>query len=291
MTLSMSKLLKNAILLSSLAAVGAYASSSKELLKEYLTNQLENNPAVKKADITVLEEKPLSQVKGWNAYIVNVSATLKRDNKNIHQRNIFFSNGRYIASDFVDMRTGDSLKEKVKPKFDPSFYKEENLISGSKNSRHKIALFSDPLCPFCRRYVPQILKEVQKDPKKFAVYYYHLPLPRIHPASVILVKAMIAAQLKGKKPDLMKLYTQIQPDNPKGKHYVAYREQNVGKILKVFNEVMGTNLQPKDLKSKEVEKRFKADIGIVEDLMVGGTPTVYFDGEYDRTKRKYKSAK
>ena len=54
---------------------------------------------------------------------------------------------------------------------------------------------------------------------------------------------------------------------------------------------MGTNLAPKDLQSPAVKKRLAKDIEIAEKLMVGGTPTVYFDGEYDKTKRKYKNAK
>ena len=287
---SMSKLLKNTILLSSLIAVGAYAASDK-VLQKYLTNQLQHNPAVKKADIKVVEEIPLKQIKGWSAYIIELNAVLKRGDKKIHQKSVFFSDGRYLVNDFVDMKTGDSLKEKVKPKFNPAYYDTTHLISGSKNAKHKIAIFSDPLCPFCRRYVPGALKDLQKDPNKFAVYYYHLPLPRIHPASVYLVKAMIAAELEGVKPDLLKLYTEIQPNNPKGKHYVGYREQNVKKILKVFNEVMGTHLTPKDLKSKEVTKRFEEDQKISDALMVGGTPTIYFDGEYDKTKQKYKTVK
>ncbi len=274
----------------SIVSTTLFADDSVELLEEYLTNQIENNPVVKEGDAKVIDQKELKEIPGWSAYIIDIHATLKRGNKKIHQKNIFFSNGRYITGELTDMRTGDSLKDKIKPKFDPKYYKDENLISGSKNSKHKVAIFSDPLCPFCRQYVPRALRDMMAEPEKFAIYYYHLPLPNIHPASVILVKAEIAAELKGHKADIMKLYTKIQPTKPNKPYYVAYREKNVKKILKVFNEVMGTNLTPKDLKSKAVLERFKADQKIAEDLMVSGTPTVYFDGEYDRTKQQYKKA-
>ena len=132
---------------------------------------------------------------------------------------------------------------------------------------------------------------MMQDPNKYAVYYYHLPLPRIHPASVTLVQAMKAAELKGEKPDIMKLYTQIQPDNPKKPNYVAYREKDKKKILKVFNKVMGTHVTLKDIESKEVQEHVNKDKKISDDLMVGGTPTVYFNGEYDKSKHKYKNAK
>jgi protein-disulfide isomerase len=190
-----------------------------------------------------------------------------------------------------NLQTGESLKAKVKPKFQQKYYTKQNLLLGMPNAAHKIAVFSDPLCPFCRQLVPSIIKDVQKDPKKFALYYYHLPLPAIHPASVVLVKALVAAELKGEHVDLMKLYTTIQPDSPKKPHYVAYRERNVKKILQVFNEVMHTNIMPQDLQSPEVIARMKNDEQIAEDLMVRGTPTVYLDGKYDRTKRKYKAVK
>jgi len=288
---SMSKLLKNTILLSSLLGVSALAADKKALLEEYLTNQLENNPAVKEGKAKVIDDKPLKEIPGWDAYVIDLDVTLKRGNKHIHQKSVFFGNGRYITADFTDIRTGDSLKDKVKPKFDHKYYTSEHLISGTPNSKYKVALFSDPLCPFCRRYVPGALKDMMSDPKKYAVYYYHLPLPRIHPASVVLVEAMIAAELKGYKPDIMKLYTIIQPDNPKGANYVAYRERDAKKILKVFNKVMGTNLTPADLSAPEVKKRMQEDEKIAEAMMVAGTPTVYFNDEYDKTKHKYKSAK
>ncbi len=286
----MSRLLKNTILLSSLFGLTLFADST-ELLQEYLTNQLENNPAIKEGDARVVEKKALPEIEGWDAYIVDINVILKRGNKKIHQKSIFFSNGKYLTNDFTDIRTGDSLKDKIKPKFDTSFYKDANLVSGSKDSKHKVVIFSDPLCPFCRRYVPGVLKEMMKDPEKYAVYYYHLPLPNIHPASVILVKSEIAAELKGHKADIFKLYADIQPDNPKKPNYIAYREQNTKKILKVFNKVMGTDLKPQDLKSPAVIARFNRDKQIADELMVGGTPTVYVDGEYDKTKRKYKTLK
>ncbi|SFV51425.1 hypothetical protein MNB_SM-7-312 [hydrothermal vent metagenome] len=261
------------------------------MLEEYLTNQIENNPAVKEGSAKVIDTKPLKEVPGWSAYIIDLDVTLKHNDKKLHQKSVLFGNGRYITNDLTDIRTGDSLKDKIKPKFDHANYTQKHLLSGSQESKHKIVIFSDPLCPFCRRYVPKAIKDMQQDPKKYAIYYYHLPLPRIHPASVVLVKAMIAAELKGEKVDMLKLYQEIQPNNPKKANYVAYGERDAKKILKVFNKVMGTHLTLKDINSKEVKKRLKEDEQIATDMMVAGTPTVYFDDEYDKTKQKYKSAK
>ncbi len=288
MTLSMSKLLKKTLLVSSIISTTVYAAQAT-LLEKYLTDQLKRNPIVKETKIKIVSKEPLRQIKGWNAYIVEISAKVK--DKKIRQSDIFFSNGTFIAPDFIDMRSKTSLKLKIKPTFKHKYYKDENLLFGSKASKHKVAIFSDPLCPFCRNFVPNAIKEMQKDPKKYALYYYHLPLERLHPASVVLVKALIAAKLKGEKADIMNLYTKIQPDNPKKKYYVNYKEKDTKKILKVFNEAMHTDITPKDIDSKEVQRHLNSDLNIANKLLVNGTPSVYFDGKYDNSKEKYKKAK
>ena len=126
-----------------------------------------------------------------------------------------------------------------------------------------------------------MIKEIEKQPKKFALYYYHLPLTSLHPASVELVKAAIAAELQGHKDMVLKLY------NVK----VNSHERDVKKILAAFNKVMKTNITPEDLKSQEVIKRYNSDMKIAEELMVQGTPTMYFNGKIDKSKRKYKEVK
>jgi protein-disulfide isomerase len=71
----------------------------------------------------------------------------------------------------------------IAPEFKSEFYKKSNLISGDENSKHKVAIFSDPLCPFCKKFVPQAMEYMKKYPKEFALYYYHLPLATLHPAA------------------------------------------------------------------------------------------------------------
>jgi len=288
--LLISKLVKNTILCSVLATT-LFADKTSNLIKDYIKEQLDSNRAIKETKVTVNEVKKLEKIPNWKAYIVNLEVTLKKGNKHISQKNIFFSNGEFITNDFRDLITGDSIKDSVKFKIEEKYYKDYNLLSGSKNSKHRVAVFSDPLCPFCRRYVPTLIKDLKKNPNKFALYYFHLPLERLHPAALILVKAFIAAELKGYKLDILKLYTDIQPDSPRKPHYVAYGETDVKKILKVFNEVMHTNLKPSDLKAPKVESRLKEEIKTATDLMVAGTPTVYFDDVYDKTRKKYKEVK
>ena len=271
---SMLKLLSITLLLTSSLL---FAQNESEKIVDFLEDKFMENPRLKNVDVSVVDVVPLRQVQGWNAYIVDVRAVIKRGNKKIKQKMIWFSDGRVITKELTDMRDGSNITELVKPKFKSEYYTKENLIYGNADAKHKVAIFSDPLCPFCKGYVPDALKYMKKYPKTFAVYYYHFPLERLHPASVHLVKMAAAAELKGVKDVVLKLY------NVK----VNSREKDIKKILAAFNKAVGTNLTEADINTKEVLKQVNHDYDIADKVMVGGTPTVYFDGKVDNTKKKY----
>jgi protein-disulfide isomerase len=197
----------------------------------------------------------------------------------INQRMVYFVSGNIIATDLLNMQNGKSLKASVKPKFSPEFYTSRHLLYGHEDAEHKLAIFSDPLCPFCRKFVPKAIEEMRQYPKKFAIYYYHMPLPSLHPAALTMVKAAIAAEIRGHDDIVLKMYRMksIKP-----------RENNATKILTAFNNEAGTTITLEDIRSKEVTEKFEKDFEIANYLLVGGTPTVYFDGELDPSKKQYK---
>ena len=276
--LLMLKLLVSTLLLSSFV----YANTASEKIEDFLSDKFEENPRLDSVSVNIDDVVPLKDLKGWSAYIVNVHAKLKNKQKSIiKQKMIWFSNGEVITKELSNMHSGQSYTDMVKPKFKNIYYKKENLIYGNANAKHKIAIFSDPLCPFCKSYVPGAIKEMRKSPKKFAIYYYHFPLNRLHPASVHLVKAAVAAELQGVKDVVLKLYTVK----------VNAQEKDVRKILAAFNKAVGTHITIKDLQSPAVLKQVNFDLDIASDMMVAGTPTVYLDGVNDKTKQKYKKVK
>ena len=274
----MLKLLSTSLVLSSVI----YASATGDKVADFLDDEFSNNPRLKSVDVKVTDEIPLKELKGWTGYIVDVHATLKGGPKKpIEQKMVWFSNGTMITKELTNMSTGENMVTAVKPDFKARYYKDENLIYGNKNARHKVALFSDPLCPFCRSFVPGAIKEMKKNPSKFAIYYYHLPLERIHPASVTIVKAAEAARQKGVKDVVLKMYDiKINP-----------REKNVDKILTAFNKATGANITKKDIEDKKVKSQLDFDLQVAKDLLVGGTPTMYLDNKIDVTKQKYKTVK
>jgi len=276
--LLMLRLLAITLLLSSFA----YANAASDKVEDFLSDKFEENPKLDSVSVDIDDVIPLKELKGWNAYIVSVHAKLKNKPKSIiKQKMIWFSNGEVITKELSDMQSGQSYTDMVKPKFKEIYYKKENLIYGNANATHKVAIFSDPLCPFCKSYVPAAIKEMKKFPKKFAIYYYHFPLDRLHPASVHLVKAAVAAELKGVRDVVLKLYTVK----------VNAHEKDIRKILAAFNKAVGTNITVKDLHSPAVLKQVNFDLDIANNVMIAGTPTVYLDGINDRTKQKYKKVK
>jgi thiol-disulfide isomerase/thioredoxin len=270
--------LTTALLLSS-----ALFASSDELVEDFLEESFSNNPALISVDVKVADRVPLEDLKGWDALIVNVDAKVKAKPKprEVKQKMIWFTNGTVITKELTNMKTLESLRDTVNPKFKPHHYKKENLIYGNENAKHKVAIFSDPLCPFCSTYVPNAINYMKKYPNKFAIYYYHFPLPSIHPAAVELSQAAIAAELQGRKNVVLDMYkVKINP-----------KERDVKKILAAFNKTMGTNLKPTDIGSPKVVEHFKSDLAVADDVMVQGTPTMFFDGTIDKTKRKYQKVK
>ncbi len=277
--LLMLKLLATTVLLSSLLQ----ASAKDADIKKFLKKSFSGNSNIVSLKINIDQKVPVEKLKGWDAFIVTVDATIKAKpkNRNVKQKMIWFSNGDLITQEFIDMKSGKSLKELVTPSFKAEYYKKENLIYGNANAKHKIAIFSDPLCPFCRTFVPESINIMKKRPNDFAIYYYHFPLANLHPSAVELVKAAVAAELKGEKDVVLNLY----------KVKVDSREKDIKKILKAFNKTMKTDIKEEDLKSKKVLQHVKNDMAIAETLMVGGTPTMFFDGKLDKSKKKFKQVK
>ena len=272
------KLLAITLLLNSFC----YANATSEKVEEFLGDKFDENPGLQSVVVKVEEVVPVLELKGWNAYVVSVKANLKdKPESVIKQKMIWFSNGEIITKELTDMRNGKNIADNVKPKFKNEYYAKENLIYGNENAKHKVAIFSDPLCPFCRSFVPGAIEDMKKEPNKFAIYYYHFPLERIHPASVVLVKAAAAAELKGVKDVVLKLYgVSVNPN-----------EKDVNKILVTFNKALNTNVTAKDLLSPAVLKQVDFDSEVATDIMVAGTPTMYLDGEIDTTKNQYKKVK
>ena len=283
--LSMSKLLVTLLLISSLFSVEVFAKTQdySAQVVDFLKKNIGGNPNIVSLDVKVIEKKDLAKPEGWQAYIVAFDGKAKvgNDEKPISQNAIYFVKDGILATELIDMKTGAKLNDTVIPKFKNSFYTKANLLFGSENATHKVAIFSDPLCPFCKSFVPGALTYMKKYPRDFAVYYYHFPLEGLHPASPTICKAAIYMEMSGDKDSIFKIYNlKIDP-----------KETDEQKILDNVSGALGKNITKEMIHSVVVEKQYSATQDIARALLVNGTPTMYFDGEKDSAKTKYKSVK
>jgi len=277
--MSLMSKLSATILLSSLSL---FAATDAEVTS-FLTKQIGANKSVSDLKIKVTGRAPVKSLKGWDSVIVNLTAHVKQGNqeRDIEQQMIYFVHGDFITKEFNNIKTGAPLSSSVSPEFKASFYTKENLVFGNANAKHKVAIFSDPLCPFCRKFVPEAIEYMKKYPNEFAVYYYHFPLPALHPASVALTKAAIALEQKGVNGKILEMY----------KVQINAREMDEKKIVAAFNKAVGSHITVDDIHKPAVEKQFKHDKHVAAQVMVQGTPTMFFDGKKDGTKSKYKQVK
>jgi thiol:disulfide interchange protein DsbC len=268
-----SKLLSTTLLLS----VSLYANNDDSVI-QFEKNRVSQNPnvTIKEVSINTKKEIPLA---GWNGYILDVKVNVQ--GKDVNAKDILFSDGKYISLDLIDSETGKSLKDLVTPNLTDNYHDKTKLIAGNHNAKDKIVIFSDPLCPYCIDYVPEVIKHVQKNSDSIALYYYHFPLLTVHPAAGTLVKLIDIAKHKGIKDVELKTY-QIDWE----KHFdVKSTDEKV--ILEAFNKEFKTDIKLDELAKAEIAKNIDSDISMGEDVMVQGTPTIFVNKVKDSSRLKY----
>ncbi|WP_323594607.1 DsbA family protein [Aliarcobacter butzleri] len=247
---------------------------------DFEKKRVAQNPNVKVKDVKVNVKKDLP-LAGWNGYILDVEAIVQE--KSLKVKDILFSNGDYIALDLIDAKTGKSLKDLVTPNLTSNYYDKTKLIAGNHNAKDKIVVFSDPLCPFCMEYIPEVINYVNKNSDSIALYYYAFPLVQIHPASEALSKIIEVAKNKGIKNIELKAY------ETDWEAYFSPKENDEKKILEAFNKELKTNIKLEEIASKDINEKLSKDMSMGEDVMVTGTPTIFVNGAKDTTRELYKT--
>ncbi len=270
----MSKLLMSTVLAT--VALSANTQPDNKTLVKYIKKSVVKNPQVKVKGVTVIESKTHAKLPGWNILLTTMD--LEYQGKEIHAPETMFIKDGLITGHLVDLKTGNNYRDNIKPTVPASYYDDAHLIFGNKDAKHKVLIFSDPQCPFCMEVVPAIFKASKENPTKLAVYYYHLPLLRIHPVSDVLTRVMHVAQHEGKNDVVEKLYSlKIDP-----------KEVNVTKILSAVQSHSGYSTTAAKIDAKEVKAALKSDADDAGKMMVSGTPTIYIDGEWDKLRDGYK---
>ncbi|MFY4821428.1 DsbA family protein [Aliarcobacter butzleri] len=272
--MNFSKILSLSVILSA----SLFANDSTVV--DFEKKRVAQNPNVKVKDVKVNTKKDLP-LAGWNGYILDVEAIIQE--KSLKVKDILFSNGDYIALDLIDAKTGKSLKDLVTPNLTSNYYDKTKLIAGNHNAKDKIVVFSDPLCPFCMEYIPEVINYVNKNSDSIALYYYAFPLVQIHPASEALSKVIEVAKNKGVKDIELKAY------KTDWETYFSPKENDEKKILEAFNKELKTNIKLEEIASKDINEKLSKDMSMGEEVMVTGTPTIFVNGVKDTTRELYKT--
>ena len=256
------------------------AGAAEFNLESFVKHTLIKNPRVKVEKIKRIGEEALPGRPDWKAYMFTMDLSYRGKKQSIPDTVFINEKEQLAALSLIDLRTGRDLREAVKPTMPVSYYDKKHLIAGNPNAPHKVVVFSDPQCPFCIGFVPGLIKEVKANPDKLALYYYHMPLLRLHPVSETLTRVMEHLQSQGKTDEALNVYKlKIDP-----------RTRDEKKILAALKKQLGIDLKPSDIDKAEYKKAVRADMKKAAEMMVRGTPTVYYDGKYDAGRSAYKQA-
>jgi len=270
----MSKLLMSTV--AATVALSANAQPDEKVLLTYIKKNVVKNPQVKVNGVTIIESKTDARLPGWTILLTTMQLNYQK--KEINAPETMFIKDGVITGHLVNLKTGNDYRDEIKPSVPESFYDDAHLVFGNKDAKHKVLVFSDPQCPFCQTVVPEIFNAAKENPSTMAVYYYHLPLLRIHPVSDILTRIMHVAQHEGKMDILEKIYSlKIDP-----------KETNMTKILAAVRSHAGYSVTAAQVDNPAVKAALKKDIDDAGKMMVSGTPTIYIDGTWDKSRDGYK---
>jgi len=271
----MSKLLTSTLIATIALSANSNMPDNKQLVK-YVKRNIVKNPQVEVKGVTVIETTTHKDLPGWD--IVLATMDLNYQKKDIHVPETMFIKDGLITGHLVNLKTGRDYRNEIKPTVPENMYDDAHLLFGNKDAKHKIIIFSDPMCPFCQEVVPEIMKAAKEHPDKIALYYYHLPLLRIHPVSKYLTRIMHMAQEQGKADVVEKMYSlKIDP-----------RTTDLKKILPAVKNHTGFDVSEKEINDQKIVDKLAADEDAAGRMMVNGTPTVYIDGKWDKMRDGYK---
>ena len=268
--------------LSTLTVVTTLILSAEFNLENYVKKDLVRNPQIKVNSVKLLEKADIKNKPNWKAYMFMMDLNIKGKSNKFPETVYVNEKEGLVAVDsapgLYDYVNHEKIGKDLRPKVDNTYYQDSHLVAGKKNAEHKIVVFSDPQCPFCIQNVPGIYKDVKANPDKFVLYYYHMPLVRIHPVSKTLTKVMEVLQKQGKIDEAMKMYDlKISPS-----------ERNETKILAEVKKQLNIDIPKDKINKPEIKEQIKKDVDMATRVMLKGTPTIYLDGKFDPDVTSYK---
>jgi len=249
-------------------------------VRHYIKKYMEKKTDSKVNKIETISHYEIAGTDGWEVYFLLLDMNIKLGTS-YQQRTVpqvIFTKGNKITFSLKD-QYDQSYAKLLKPTVPAEAYDDEHLLVGSENAAHKVLVFSDPFCPYCQEIVPEMISMVESHPETFGLYYYHLPLLKIHPASDATTKVMHLLHQQGDVANVKKLYHLL----------IDPTEKDVSKVLKAIKVKTGKTFSKSDIGSSSVKNAMEFDKAMKKRLMVTGTPTIFIDGVWDPTRLRYKN--
>ena len=265
------------------------SAMSENSIKKYMGNYVKNKMKLEPKQIDIISTYPIDDAPGWSVHFLDMIVKVKIGDsyQDAIVKKTIFTKGNRLTVNLMKKgklrRDGTRKKSRsytklLKPMVPTDAYNDEHFLVGSKTAPHKILIFSDPLCPYCAKKVPEVFSVVKANPKIYGLYYYHFPLVKIHPASDIITKVMHIFHKRGEIDKMMALYhLSIGP-----------KESNIDKILKAIKAKTGVLFTKEQLSTPEIKEALRFDMIMKNRLQVTGTPTIFIDGKWDRMRKEYK---
>ncbi|MBW2260796.1 MAG: thioredoxin domain-containing protein [Deltaproteobacteria bacterium] len=139
--------------------------------------------------------------------------------------------------------------------------------TGPEDAKVTITVFSDFMCPFCRKAEKVLMDLKEQRGDEVRIVFKHFPLTTLHPEAMNAALAAAAAHMQGRfwqmHDELFGLEVAIDPDA------MEEAAQGAGLDMERWRE---------DLESPEVLDLVNRDLKQAQDLHLEGTPTIFVDG-------------
>jgi protein-disulfide isomerase len=140
-------------------------------------------------------------------------------------------------------------------------FKDKNApVGGNPTGSQTLVVFLDPYCGYCKKFHAELITLLNTN-KDVKVIYKDLPI--MGPASVMTIKAMLAAKEQGK-------YDQLQKAVFESDKHLTKKQ-----LLKLASSLgIDTKKLEADMKKKEIQAEVDQTQALAKEIGINGTPTL-----------------
>jgi protein-disulfide isomerase len=177
---------------------------------------------------------------------------------------------KFVLRGVKDGLTREQIEKSYKGRFEAEKVKNVPIdgspVKGPENAPVTIVEFADFECPHCAEVAPMLDKVVEQNKNNVRMVFKFYPLPA-HPHADIAARAAVAAMNQGKFWEM---------------HHALFTNQRHLEQTDLDSYAKGLGIEVSrfhaDMQAAATAERIAKDKKLGEDLMIGGTPTIFING-------------